>query len=216
MKLDLKSLRHNGFVKFLCDRSSDSTQTIVDSIGYTAPISGLSTIQTIIPRQADSIERSSYSGNFGLDDFPLHTDLAHWYVPPRYFVLRCIQPAPQVYTTFMQADKLFSCEDYVTLRRALFRPRRRLDGRLTMLRLYDRGLYRWDELFIHPINTMACELQTRIASQMSNMEVEKVEFSSTKDCILVDNWNILHGRSKVSESGKCRVVERVYLSAVRG
>src|SRR6185436_2134964 len=34
---------------------------------------------------------NTYSGIFGLGRFPFHTDLAHWPVPPRYLVLRCIR-----------------------------------------------------------------------------------------------------------------------------
>ena len=216
MQIDLRALAQNGFVKFSCDSSTDGTLNIADAIGSVASPAGIPMIQTLMPRKAESVQRSSYSGNFGLGDFPLHTDLAHWHVPPRFFLLRCVQPADHVHTTFVKAAELFRCEDHITLRRSLFRPRRRLDGRLTMLRLYDRGAYRWDELFIQPMNSIASELQTRIASRISNMLVQKVAFESAKDCIVVDNWNVLHGRSAVSGIGRCRVVERVYLSAVHG
>lgn len=34
---------------------------------------------------------NTYSGIFGLERFPFHTDLAHWPIPPRYLLLRCIR-----------------------------------------------------------------------------------------------------------------------------
>lgn len=37
---------------------------------------------------------NTYSGLFGLEEFPLHTDLAHWHSPPRYILLRVLTSKP--------------------------------------------------------------------------------------------------------------------------
>jgi L-asparagine oxygenase len=60
------------------------------SIGQVDGVEGLDIIQTLTPREATTSTPNTYSGNFGIGDFPLHTDLAHWAMPPRYVVLRCI------------------------------------------------------------------------------------------------------------------------------
>jgi L-asparagine oxygenase len=214
MRLDLESLALNGFVQFSCDSPFQSTLAVAQSIGEVASVPGLDPVQTLVPRKADSLEKSSYSGNFGIESFPMHTDMAHWYLPPRYFMLRCIQPAVEVVTRFVPATAIFSLEDRVTLNRALFRPRRRLDNRLTILRLRDSDMFRWDPLFLQPLNSRASALQTRIEQRMASTIAKTVAFESRTDCILVDNWNVLHGRSAVPSSATHRVVERAYLSNI--
>jgi Taurine catabolism dioxygenase TauD, TfdA family. len=43
--------------------------------------------------KTNEVRLNQYSGNYGLAEFPLHSDLAHWAVPPRYFMLRCVAGA---------------------------------------------------------------------------------------------------------------------------
>lgn len=49
---------------------------------------------------------NTYSGNFGLEVFPFHTDLAHWYIPPRYIFLRCVNPAEYVATKLIDRQSI--------------------------------------------------------------------------------------------------------------
>lgn len=214
MKLDFKLLAKNGYIKFGCNSSDESTLEIAQAIGQIATLPGLDLVQTLKPGREVSKEKSSYSGNFGMGAFPLHTDMAHWHVPPRFFVLRCIQPTEQVYTSFVPAHEIFDSEDSIMLKRALFRPRRRLDDRLTILRLHENDLFRWDTLFIQPINSYALALQERVAKRIGDTVVQTVTLERSTDCILVDNWKVLHGRSAVPASASNRIVERVYLSTI--
>jgi L-asparagine oxygenase len=214
MKPELQLLSKNGFIKFSCNSEDESTLEIAQSIGNVLALPGVSPVQTLVPNSAESRERSSYSGNFGMGAFPLHTDMAHWYIPPRYLLLRCIRPAEQVYTSFVSIGEVIDFEDPITFKRALFRPRRRLDGRLSILRLYDNDVFRWDPLFIRPINNHASALQARVEKRIANAVVRTVTFESSTDCILIHNWKVLHGRSSVPTSAFHRVVERVYLSTL--
>mgnify|MGYP001328510116 FL=1 len=216
MRLDKRSLSRYGYVRFSCDSRFQSTLNIASSLGNILDLPGVPTVQTIKPSQTDAKEASSYSGNYGMSAFPLHTDMAHWYVPPPYLLLRCVKPAEQVFTTIISARNIVASEGAETYRKALFRPRRRLDGRLSVLRLYDRGIFRWDNLFILPINERATELQSRIAERVENENVISVCYESATDCILIDNWNAIHGRSAVPEFASDRVLERVFLSRING
>ena len=150
--------RH-GFFRFECASETESTIQIAERIGEVLTIPGVPRIQSLVPRALDACEESNYSGNFGMQEFPLHTDMANWSVPPRFFLLRCVQPARSVKTLFLDARQVFEEEDPLSLRRALFRPRRRIDGRLSILRLYDGDCYRWDSIFIQPVNALASELR---------------------------------------------------------
>ncbi len=214
MKMLSVALEKHGFTRFTNDSASESTIHIAEKIGKVLSIPGVPPIQTLVPRTSASREKSNYSGIYGTHEFPIHTDMAHWYVPPRYFLLRCIQPVHEVQTNFLHSRDLFEGEDHVSLKRALFRPRRRLDGRLTILRLYDGECYRWDSIFIQPINGFAFDLRARILQRIDAAIVQAVAFESPQDCIVVDNWRVLHGRSAVPAFGAGRIVERAYLNSV--
>jgi L-asparagine oxygenase len=215
MKMLSTAFEKQGFARFASESESETTLHIAEKIGNVLSIPGVSPIQRLVPRQSDSLEKSNYSGIYGTHQFPLHTDMAHWCVPPRFFLLRCIQPGDGVHTNFLHTRDLFGGEDQVSLRRALFRPRRRLDGRLTLLRLFDGDCYRWDSIFIQPINAVASNLRAQTLARIQAATVQAVEFQSSRDCILVDNWKVLHGRSAVPTLGAHRIVERVYLDSVK-
>jgi alpha-ketoglutarate-dependent taurine dioxygenase len=125
-------LRDHGYVRVRAISADETTLEIAQRLGSISVISGITPAHELVPRSVEQASASSYGGMYGLGPFPLHTDMAHWHVPPRYFLLRCVHPAPQVKTLALHSRNLFDEEDEVTLRRALFRPRRRLDGRLTI------------------------------------------------------------------------------------
>lgn len=207
--------QQDGLSFFKSDPENEDTSEIAKRLGEILEIPGMPVVQTLTPRISKSEEKSNYSGNFGLNEFPLHTDLAHWYVPPRYFLLRCICPSSVVTTDFVSAEKIFSQEDALVLKRSLFRPRRRLDGRLSILRLQQKELYRWDTLFIRSMNKAAIELQSRIEERLVTTPRYKVSLENSGDCILVDNWKMIHGRSSVPPTELGRKIERVYISKLK-
>jgi len=68
----------------------DAVRDISKSIGATAMVEP----QDLVVSEAGSKRANTYGGNYGLRKLPIHTDLAHWYRPPRYVLLRCIVGAP--------------------------------------------------------------------------------------------------------------------------
>src|SRR2546423_858394 len=76
-------------------QTNASTEEVARSAGRLVnveallPGSGIPSVQVLHPRPQAEAPRNQYSGTFGLGEFPLHTDLAHWSRPPRYLMLRC-------------------------------------------------------------------------------------------------------------------------------
>lgn len=204
-----------GVLFFKSNPESEDTTKVANSIGHILEVPGMPAVQTLTPRESHNEEKSSYSGNFGMGAFPFHTDLAHWYIPPRYFLLRCIVPSNNVKTKFVSSSEVFSLEDPISLNRSLFRPRRRLDGRLNMLRLKHDELYRWDTLFIKPMTDSAIELQSRITERIEELPHLEVSLNNSGDCILVDNWKVIHSRTAVQSADTSRKIERVYMSGLK-
>ncbi len=163
-----------------------------------------------------------YSGNYGLQEFPLHTDLAHWYIPPRYLILRCVIPAPDVLTALVDFSTALAGIPENTIRRAQLLPRRKLDGKRHLLRLLQnvdgKHLLRWDSLFVVPANREAKEVSDHVINLPINLRVKpqimKMAFTYPGDTIIVDNWRMLHGRSSVPSSSVDRLIERVYLEKI--
>ena len=68
------------------------------------PSSKIPTVQSLRPRQAVEAKQNQYSGHYGFDIFPFHTDLAHWALPPRYFLLRCLIGTEDVFTNVLPSS----------------------------------------------------------------------------------------------------------------
>jgi len=216
LKLNLGILKRDGFVQFKGNLVGEDTFGIANSLGNVANVPGAQIVQTLIPSDSTLKESSSYSGNYGMGEFPFHTDMAHWYKPPRFLLLRCVTPSVLVTTSILLAAPLFLPENKSDLRRSLFRPRRRLNGRLTPIRLFEKDFYRWDNLFLQPLSKMAKSLQERIEQRIEESSPHNFVLAQTGDCVLLDNWNTFHARSAVPPDASNRKVERVYLSALKG
>jgi L-asparagine oxygenase len=175
----------------------------------------ISTVQTLRPREASDAKSNTYSGIFGLEEFPLHTDYAHWETPPRYLILRCLEGTSSVGTYIFHSSLLFNeAEDYIV--RAVLAPRRKHPEQTicTMPAVFFRhgimGL-RWDFIFLKPVNVAAVKVGELVKS-LVRRSVESLYLTEPYDTLIIDNWRILHGRSSVPPHGKNRNIERVYLS----
>jgi hypothetical protein len=77
-------------------------------------------------------------------------------------------------------------------------------------------VFRWDSLFLRPINTPARELVAVLEAPMVRANVTKILLKNPGDTLVIDNWRMLHGRDRVPTSDTVRQIERVYLSEVFG
>jgi len=155
---------------------------------------------------------NTYAGNYGLGVLPLHTDLAHWHIPPRYLMLRCAVGDPNVQTRLLHHEDALRGMPISTIERALFRPRRRLDGRMFLMRLRQHGIFRWDQLFLTPDNAEAREVRAAFVENDMNDRGEVVILDRPGRTVVIDNWQVLHGRGPVAKSSLHRRIERVYFS----
>lgn len=157
---------------------------------------------------------NTYGGNYGLGELPLHTDLAHWYRPPRYLLLRCVTGSSEVATRLLDRYDLERSISPVLMRRALFSPRRQLDGKLFLLRTLTPEAIRWDSLFLTPKNASAREVVNLMNELAFGLPVQDIFLAEPGRTVLLDNWRVLHGRSAVPADGIERSLDRVYLDLV--
>lgn len=190
------------------------------TIGNTAVLPNVSNVQILKPRTQTQSSPNTYSGNFGLDEFPLHTDLAHWFIPPRYLVLRCVCGTKDVATYLFDSRELISEFGEITLYRVLVRPRRPIEQSNFILRLYDstdnrEKLFRWDSLFIRPATESSVPVYESVLKRLFSVTKIDIALESTGDTLIIDNWRMLHGRSAIIESEKSRHIERTYLRKLK-
>lgn len=169
------------------------------------------TMESLVASPKDSKPLNTYGGNYGYGQLPLHTDLAHWYRPPRYVLLRCISGTSSVATHLLGRRQLEGWIPQSLMKRALFSPRRRIDGKLFLLRMIESQLLRWDQLFLKPQNAAAREVVERMQEIASAIPVTSVTLARAGQTLLIDNWAVLHGRSAIPPSETKRKLDRIYL-----
>src|ERR1035438_1267433 len=86
-------------------------------LGTIVQATSLPSIQTLKPKV--TAEPNTYSGNYGLGEFPLHSDLAHWTVPPQYLGLRCLSGIAGVHTKLLDGNDLIDGIGSLRLQRTL-------------------------------------------------------------------------------------------------
>jgi len=170
----------------------------------------------LVPRA--SATPNTYSGIYGLQRFPFHTDLAHWRVPPRYLLLRCVTGYPDVPTLLIDGRTVISAVTLDILTRAIFKPRRPKDGLVSLLRLCEpinEGLrLRWDEVFLKPASKIGCIADQCVRAEIAECEPLSIALAARGDTLLIDNWRMLHARSPVPVGRENRKLERVYLEGL--
>lgn len=221
LELDMQYLgevTRSGFVFLEGFRPFDRTSYVMDLLGHVVTLPGGNPVHRLTPQK--SAPPNTYSGIFGLETFPLHTDLAHWHLPPRFLVLRCVQGFDAVTTSILDGQQIVNEIGAGVLIKALVRPRRPVNGKFSILRLYreEKGLsalLRWDEKFIQPASIAGEVGIKKIKGFLARAESSSFQLSTPGDTLIVDNWRMLHGRSAVPERCASRVIERAYLGDLK-
>ncbi len=209
----------DGFVFIRSYLPTISGVTAFSGFGRVIHLPDLSEVQVLTPRNKELATPNTYSGHFGLEPFPLHTDMAHWYLPPRYIMLRCIAGTQNVTTRLVDSKELISVVGRRALQRVLVRPRRPIKHNCPLLRLltcqlHGYEIFRWDSLFVTPTTPESQTVYELVAEHLASFKPTEICLENRGDTLIVDNWRLLHGRSEVLKADKHRRVERAYLGDI--
>jgi hypothetical protein len=212
-------LAEHGYVLIKENMPRQETVESLKQIGKIEKPPNVDEKQTLTPLPSFNSTPNTYSGNYGHAEFPLHTDLAHWQVPPRYLALRCIVGTESVSTRLLDSRKIVLRFGRNELRRILVHPRRAVDGRRPLLRVLDTPTktgesFRWDTLFNQPTTNFSENMISEIVQLLTVLDEERICLASNGDTLVIDNWRMLHGRSAVAQNATQRKIERVYLSEI--
>ena len=174
-------------------------------------------VQPLTPKAAST--PNTYSGIFGLGRFPFHTDLAHWQVPPRYLLLRCLKGYVDVPTMLLDGLTVVAEMGSETMGRALVKPRRPQSGEVHLLRLRQSGaeadIIRWDQAYLKPASRIGEDVFERVQAYVETATPTPVAMVDDGDVLVIDNWRMLHSRPAIPEDRRDRHLERVYLRSLR-
>lgn len=208
-----RELKEKGYVSF-SSNPKESMIDVAERLGKIFKVTSMPLVQTLTPRLREDEYENTYSGNYGLNEFPFHTDLAHWYIPPRYLFLRCVCPANGVATKLIDSKVFLENISTELFNRSHFKPRKCLDRKVNLLRILHGGIFRWDSIFIEPVNKTAKLLKIHIEEGISSIQSDNLVLENIGDCLLIDNWRMLHGRNAISRESMGRKIERVYFNEV--
>jgi alpha-ketoglutarate-dependent taurine dioxygenase len=213
------TIQRAGFAFLDQFKPSWPTTKVAAFLGRATALPNVPDVHHLVPKSVAAATPSSYSGNYGLGQFPLHTDLAHWARPPRYLLLRCVVGSPNVATQLLDGQSLIDTIGHDQLWRALVRPRRPLSGRRELLRLLEQGsdgaLLRWDFLYIRPASEYSKAVYDGVVQFLRMASPEGHYLRQPGDTVIVDNWRMLHGRSSITANSQTRIIERMYLGDVK-
>lgn len=190
---------------------------IAQAVGEVIELEHGSPIEILKPRGQRDARTNTTSATFGLGAFPLHTDMAHWPVPPRFLAFRARNAVRGVPTQLVHRRSLrINNATMDLLRRAVWR----VEGvrKPYLCSMYfdhegESGL-RWDTCTMRPHGEIAGEAQAMLLQVLgAAFRSERVEheWSSENQVLIVDNWHVLHARPDVPVSAMARELERVLI-----
>lgn len=194
---------------------------LISVLGNASDLGPRASVSELRPHRTQDQPLNTYSGNYGLGEFPLHTDMAQWHIPPRYILLRCMVGFAEVPTTLVDGLSLIGRLGAANLTRALVRPRRPMQGKLSLLRLLqpiDDGdhILRWDQKYIKAASVTGEQVLGSFRALLASTPNLHVPLRRSGDILLLDNWRMLHGRAQVPDHCRGRLIERAYLGSLYG
>lgn len=186
-------------------------------LGFIDSVDGLNDVQNLKPQEVAQAPPNTYSGTFGKAEFPLHTDLAHWAVPPRFLALRCIRGSESVKTRLFDAKALINEGGNSHLRRVLVQPRRPMRSTRQLLHILEKYaaaetyFLRWDSAYLVPATSRSKSAFEALTEYFARTTTNSVILAEQGDTLIIDNWRILHGRAEVPIGAASRHIQRAYL-----
>lgn len=161
-----------------------------------------------------SARKGSFSHNFGFNFFPLHTDTAFWDIPARLMVMW----SPKVSatsTTLMPWHKIIDSipnGKREIINDAIFTLYTYEYVKYCSLKLLTSGItgFRYDPNIMNPANKQAEEFVFYYNLFIQETDLDEFKWSGS-NALIVDNWNVLHGRKIVENTKENRRIYRAYV-----
>lgn len=214
----LEQIHFKGYALIRGYCPNKASEDAFRKLGDLEKVEGMGLLQMLVPRHLHEALPNTYSGNFGKQEFPLHSDLAHWANPPRYIGLRCKVGNENVSTKLIHSEQVLANFDLADLQRTLVQPRRPMQGKKQLLRLVDSEAsgawcrFRWDSLYIRPVSQKSILTYNQVSAFLASALQLQITLLEPGDTLIIDNWICLHGRSAANNF--YRHIDRAYFKSI--
>jgi alpha-ketoglutarate-dependent taurine dioxygenase len=177
-------------------------------------------ITRLAPIPSDNARPRSLSARYAQGPFPLHTDAAHWRIPPRYVLLRLAEgSASRRPTLLVDFHKVaVSPAELGILRRHVWLVNggrgRFLTSIVSDQLVRGRSVVRYDPHCMRPALPSFRTSDSVLKAALTSESPLAVEWEPAAT-LIIDNWRVLHGRGDAPATEEDRVLERL-LVADRG
>jgi alpha-ketoglutarate-dependent taurine dioxygenase len=158
-------------------------------------------LQELVPIETSAAPRKSLSAVHGVEPFPFHTDGAHYRRPPRWIVMRCVDPGPGGRPTLLVdgARLPLGARQWRDIERAVWwvRSGARSFPASIMTRSHQGTLLRYDRGCMEPSVPEFARVGGVLESAIEASEHIRLTWKPN-DVVVVDNWRILHARGAAS------------------
>lgn len=211
--MNVEQIVNDGWTLFTSEKKDDKKLLeIASKYGLPFSDSNGKLVQTLESKPEKSGIRKSFSYNYGLSNFPYHTDTSFNDIPARYFLLSSVFKSNTTtnIVDFYSIFKRLKDEEIKIMENAIFLLKTPQEAKFTKMLFKQNNLLgiRFDPNIMTPYNLNAKE--SVIILERYLKEIKPIEIDWTKqNILLVDNWRCLHSRSKVID--KKRTLKRIYI-----
>jgi len=176
---------------------------------------GLPMVGILKPKEKETARPNTTSALYGCDAFPLHTDMAHWPLPPRYLVMRSSTVIPGFPTVMIDSQKLkLDAVMRERWHRASWSVSKVHAPFLCSIFFDYKGRcgFRWDVCTMLPYGNLATNIAPEVLAVLGDLLNEApipMDWQSTEDILIIDNWRMVHMRPSIPDFAKARTLERV-------
>lgn len=184
-------------------RVAEVMSALAASLGTPVPgRRGAGTIECLKPLAPNAAKLNSLSRVHGIGLFPLHTDGAHWEIPPRYILLSSVGQDTRRGTSVIDGRAVLSrmtSDEVGLVRRGVVVTRSGRRSQLVSI-VNERGFLRFDRGCMIPASLSGRD-SMRIMSNMLDKEIVTRVGWEKSSILIIDNWRCVHGREPAPVGG---------------
>lgn len=211
----IRDLEYRGWTSLRGVQTTSDMVAVAKLLGR--PLAGPTgeVVRILTPIDAREARSGSLSATHGRGAFPFHTDTAFWPRPARYLVMRVVgdQRRPTKLLSLDQVWCRLSVATSSDIQRSVWRARG-YAGAFYCSMLLRTGLscsWRYDVQSMRPANRAAVRARDAMETAIERSEDQINVSWSESDCLIVDNWRMMHARGPAPPDERTRILFRIYV-----
>ena len=207
-------LKKRGWTEFDTGSTDSELISIASNLGEITKHPNGQCVFTLKPKSEQNAIKGTFSSKHGLNEFPLHTDTAFYKKPARYILMHSINPSNCDTTLLLKKSfwDLMTINEKAKAERAIYLVKTKQEKFYTsfIFRENEEIGFKYDPSCMFPVNKYAKEFDQLFKKILLEIPLINIKWSGNKT-VIIDNWNILHGRKSAKNDIK-RELKRIYIN----